>query len=451
VTGAGGNSYGYDSNGNQITRMIGAEPFNLKYNAENQLVEVKKNSVVMATFVYDGDGRQVKATVNGVTTLYVGGHYEIKGNEISKYYFAGAARIAMRRYVIPQSMTLEYLLSDHLGSTSITTDAAGLKTSELRYKPWGEMRYSWIKPDLNTTPAYELTKYTFTGQRSEVDTFGLMFYNARWYDSATGRFAQADSIVPGGVQGLDRYAAMANNPVRFTDPTGHRCSPEDECDTPHGDKIVDNPLTENGKKMVALYNQWTVAFGYLSVKEFFGWMMYFEMNGLQSNRFLFAGKITTVLQMMKEVVARQLWGDASRSPYGGHGPYCNSGNCTNGLFNFLGEYAQVARDRLDDETLPQSTNYPTGFQTTNLGGETEYLHNELLQSANDFANSVLLNVKPEWQEYNNQLPYHWGNPEWAKSFSGPVGVTDINGVVYKNSSFVIFTQNQGSCQAGIIC
>ena len=48
-----------------------------------------------------------------------------------------------------------------------------------------------------------------------------MYYNARWYDPALGRFAQADSIVPGGVQGLDRYAYVNNNPMRYTDPTGH--------------------------------------------------------------------------------------------------------------------------------------------------------------------------------------------------------------------------------------
>lgn len=58
--------------------------------------------------------------------------------------------------------------------------------------------------------------------------FGLMFYceaslwdNARWYDPAIGRFTQADSIVPPGVQGLDRYAYVNNNPLQYTDPTGH--------------------------------------------------------------------------------------------------------------------------------------------------------------------------------------------------------------------------------------
>jgi RHS repeat-associated protein len=73
-------------------------------------------------------------------------------------------------------------------------------------------------------------EYTFTGQASYMDDpitsgttegFGLMFFNARWLDPAIGRFAQADSIVPPGVQGYDRYAYGLNNPSRYTDPTGH--------------------------------------------------------------------------------------------------------------------------------------------------------------------------------------------------------------------------------------
>ena len=54
-----------------------------------------------------------------------------------------------------------------------------------------------------------------------------MFYNARWYDPMTGRMAQADTIVPGGVQGLDRYAYVNNSPVVYTDPSGHCTDPTD--------------------------------------------------------------------------------------------------------------------------------------------------------------------------------------------------------------------------------
>ncbi len=44
---------------------------------------------------------------------------------------------------------------------------------------------------------------------------------ARWYDPALGRFVQADTVVPDGVQGLDRYAYVSNNPVKYNDPSGH--------------------------------------------------------------------------------------------------------------------------------------------------------------------------------------------------------------------------------------
>ncbi|MBI4738414.1 hypothetical protein HY772_02425 [Candidatus Woesearchaeota archaeon] len=54
-----------------------------------------------------------------------------------------------------------------------------------------------------------------------TEGFGLMFYNARWYDPSLGRFRQAGSIVPSGAQGLDRYAYVNNALTQFIDPTGH--------------------------------------------------------------------------------------------------------------------------------------------------------------------------------------------------------------------------------------
>jgi len=68
---------------------------------------------------YDGEsapkgyGNRVKSVESGLTTLFVGGHYEVTGSQITKYYFAGSQRIAIRKYAIPQSMKVEYLLTDH--------------------------------------------------------------------------------------------------------------------------------------------------------------------------------------------------------------------------------------------------------------------------------------------------------------------------------------------------
>ena len=51
----------------------------------------------------------------------------------------------------------------------------------------------------------------------------MLFYGARWYDPQVGRFLQPDTIVPqpGDPQSLNRYSYALNNPLRYTDPTGH--------------------------------------------------------------------------------------------------------------------------------------------------------------------------------------------------------------------------------------
>ncbi|MBI3166471.1 MAG: hypothetical protein HYZ24_17430 [Chloroflexi bacterium] len=94
----------------------------------------------------------MSTSVGSTTTFFVGGHYEVvvtdtgtcrhgaTATQVNKYYPAGGGagtqRIAMRK-----DTTLYYLLSDHLGSTSIVTDAAGTVVSQTRYKAWGEVRH----------------------------------------------------------------------------------------------------------------------------------------------------------------------------------------------------------------------------------------------------------------------------------------------------------------------
>jgi RHS repeat-associated protein len=84
----------------------------------------------------------------------------------------------------------------------------------VRYRAFGATRF---------TPGTTPTSYRCTGQWEEAAP-GLYFYNARWYDPALGRFAQPDSLIPEqsqGAQAWDRYAYVNNNPLKYTDPSGH--------------------------------------------------------------------------------------------------------------------------------------------------------------------------------------------------------------------------------------
>ncbi len=203
-----GNSYGYDANGNMTSRNVGGQSFTLNYDAENRLVSV--TGAATASFSYDADGRQVIGTVNGVTTYYVGNHYEVKNDVVTKYYFAGATRLAVRT-----GGTLSFLLADHIGSSSVTTDANG------GYSARSSIRRSANLAILDGTLG---TDYKFTGQRSEA-ALGIYWFQSRWYRPSLGRFTQPDTIVPTqtqGTQAWDRYAFVNNNPVRYNDPTGHQ-------------------------------------------------------------------------------------------------------------------------------------------------------------------------------------------------------------------------------------
>ena len=56
-----------------------------------------------------------------------------------------------------------------------------------------------------------------------LDSTGLYYYNARYYDPTIGRFISADTIVEDAAnpQTLNRYSYCQNNPMNSTDPSGH--------------------------------------------------------------------------------------------------------------------------------------------------------------------------------------------------------------------------------------
>ena len=103
-------------------------------------------------------------------------------------------------------------------TTSVVTNASGVKVGTQGYYPFGETRYT-------TGTLY--TDKLYTGQQ-QIAGLGLYNYKARLYDPALGKFVSPDSVTPGGPQGLNRYSYTFNNPIRYTDPSGHMPT-NDEC------------------------------------------------------------------------------------------------------------------------------------------------------------------------------------------------------------------------------
>ena len=172
-------------------------------------------------FEYDGEGRRTKKTVSVLKltkgtkisidpalvseTLYVDDAYQVINGQTVKYIFAGTIRVAERRKGITsyyhavkylfagtiriaeiRNGALHYYHKDHLGSSSVLTDANGNRIESAEYLPFGRIREyagTWT------------TDYKFTDREMDTES-GLYNFNARFYDPTLGRFISPDPAVP---------------------------------------------------------------------------------------------------------------------------------------------------------------------------------------------------------------------------------------------------------------
>jgi YD repeat-containing protein len=165
VTQAGANSYAYDQNGNMISRTVDGVAWTYTYNADGQLIQIRKNNQLVSEYGYDGDGKRVwSKDYEGYPagelkeTIYIGNYFEFvredeaagqgeggvcKGTYCSylpmifqmprgiSYYYADGQRIAMR----DNDGMVSYLYGDQLGSVSAVADTNGNLVSTTLYEP----------------------------------------------------------------------------------------------------------------------------------------------------------------------------------------------------------------------------------------------------------------------------------------------------------------------------
>ncbi|MBI4847047.1 MAG: hypothetical protein HY808_00515 [Nitrospirae bacterium] len=199
----------YDANGSLVT----GDGNYYEYNDANQLVRVRQgdqNGAVVAEYFYDYSGQRIKKIENGVTTYYIGKHFEkqIGGTDEgnSSYYFAEGERVAKK----DPSGNIYYYHADHLGGTNAVTDSAGTVVAKTDYMPFGEVKQGSTGNE----------KYSYTGK--EKDKTDLYYFEARYNSTMFKHFTQADVAEPDfeNPQDLNRYAYVQNNPLTYIDPDG---------------------------------------------------------------------------------------------------------------------------------------------------------------------------------------------------------------------------------------
>ena len=232
VRGAGGQTYGYDANGNNTS----GDGRTLHYTVFDKPSLIEKGTTFSIAFEYGPDRVRYKRTdtetgSNPTVTRYVG-NVEIidrpDGSHERKRYIAGVAieTIHFGTNDIEDYRQTHYQFRDHLGSLDVITDASGEIVQEMSFDPWGQRRnaVNWqalSSGDLATFD-HTITMHGFTGHEM-LDEVGIVHMNGRIYDPKLGRFLQADPFVQNvdNTQSYNRYSYVLNNPLNATDPSGY--------------------------------------------------------------------------------------------------------------------------------------------------------------------------------------------------------------------------------------
>ncbi len=226
--------YSYDHNGNMLGD--GRTEYHWDYNNRISSILVGDTGQTVE-YGYDSGGMRVKVANPSATTLYPSRFYNthgaMVGDEVQKHIFAGDNLVATIKGSSGNAQRLG-AFNDHLGSTTVMSDASGEVVESTDYYPFGSVRTS---NESGNSGGPEQRK--FIGQEYDVDT-KLSYLEARYYDGELGRFLSEDAVhlslgdlkAVKNIAGVDQiflltdpqvlnsYSYARNNPIVLRDKTG---------------------------------------------------------------------------------------------------------------------------------------------------------------------------------------------------------------------------------------
>ncbi|MCD6187311.1 MAG: hypothetical protein J7K09_04015, partial [Desulfuromusa sp.] len=200
-------------------RLAGDAPLQTGWNLVASPVE-SPQPVTEALNSIAGQYESVWGYDSGQWQDYIAGQPEFLNN-LNEIHPARACWLQMgspaQLQFTPQPLKIYYYHPDHLGSSSLVTDSSGNVVERTQYYPYGRPRYE-------EHTGFD-SAYKYTGKELDKAT-GLMYYEARYYDSVVSNFISVDPLAIFGGQDklseLTAYAYAGLNPVKFTDPSGNK-------------------------------------------------------------------------------------------------------------------------------------------------------------------------------------------------------------------------------------
>ncbi|XOK62253.1 RHS repeat-associated core domain-containing protein [Paenibacillus elgii] len=216
-----GEQYTYDSRGNRQTMQSSNSPnlngASYRYDERNRLVQVTTDEGKNVAYRYNGDGLLYERTENGQTVRY----YYDGANIIAEGTVTNGSAALKARYIRGNGLAARadasgaktYYLHNGHGDVVGLADGSGNILNQYTYDIWGN--------PLTVTEQVS-QPFRYSGEFWDNNAH-LQYLRARWYDPSVGRFMSQDTY-EGDIANplsLNLYTYVHNNPLRYTDPSGH--------------------------------------------------------------------------------------------------------------------------------------------------------------------------------------------------------------------------------------
>ncbi|MCC8998078.1 MAG: RHS repeat protein [Candidatus Contendobacter sp.] len=185
-----GASYTYTANGELKTKTRGGQTTQYDYDVLGNLKKVTLPDGTVIDYLTDGRNRRIGKKVNGTLTqgflwqsqLQPIAELDGSGNVVSRFVYATGVNVP--DYLIKGGSTYR-IIKDHLGSPHLVVDAAtNTVVQEMAYDEFGK-----VLTDSN--PGFQ--PFGFAGGLYDLNT-GLVRFGARDYEAETGRWTAKDPI-----------------------------------------------------------------------------------------------------------------------------------------------------------------------------------------------------------------------------------------------------------------
>jgi RHS repeat-associated protein len=240
--------YAYDLHGN-MTSMPQLQA--MQWSFKDQLYMTRRQAVNMSDqdgtqhqgertyYVYDSAGQRVRKVTESSggakrkERLYMGGfelyrEFDAGGNVTlareTLHLMDHKKRIALVDIKTADSSappgslprtTMRYQYDNHLGTACLELDENAAVISYEEYYPYGSTSYQAGR----TAAEVSLKRYRYTGKERDEET-GLYYHGARYYAPWLAVWTSADHS-PVLSHGLNLYAYVAGNPIKYIDPSGN--------------------------------------------------------------------------------------------------------------------------------------------------------------------------------------------------------------------------------------